>query len=398
MAITGLVIGLIATVWEPAAVRAGGMPSVFVNDAHGLTVIEPDEKSRVIYEEQRALTNFDGGFTATVKTARAGKTTIEVRDTWTGSLVWSTEAAGTWRPEAVANDGNQVLLGDPSIGATALEVPSGRAATALLLVRKDLGAQKIDLDGNFVAEAFFANGQGAALVEFLPPLRPTAYRVRPLDFLGDSTALRSQLGNQKLVTRSADGIEKMQGVRLNHSWDRSGKALYTLYDASSYLHRPSVFVHALDLVSATAHCLDVPAEIDAGSGKGRVVWLQGGKLVVIGARGIARMDAATGAVEQVVRTRFAGVPVAFGRRDQVWIGVGRRLEERRTSDLTHVRTFTMKSGVSAGVAIDNIPPIVLDTRGRVWYVTDAPILRGSFGRPIAGGDPTFLVHDPFVAR
>ena len=168
--------GFVIPAAKPAG--AGGMAPLLLQAGGSVTVVRPDEKSVVTFSSaasENAMLNFDGKFVATTKPGANQTTVLEIRDPWTAKMSWTQSVPGDWRVEAISSDGRQVVLGDPSISPHAASVPKGRTSTDLLLAGDGMGSKKITLPGNFVAEAFLANGAGVALIEHLPPMNPSTY-------------------------------------------------------------------------------------------------------------------------------------------------------------------------------------------------------------------------------
>ncbi len=384
-------------------VSAGAMPALLISLGNRIVTVEPDSKSldgkssdsksvdsksvdskSKVRFDRIGLSNFDGSFVVTTRVANR-KTSINVWNPWTGVLVWKTERVGTWRAQAISNDGTQVVLGDPNVSPTIYDVPSGRTTTSFLFIERGQPERAVNVEGNLVAEAFQADGGAVALIDYIPPLAPRQYRIRPYGF--DVGVEGSPVGGRKTVSQP----EVMEGVRINHSWDATGRALYTLYDASKYSDSEGVpegvFVHALNLENSTARCLDVPKEIDAGEGKGRVVSLPNGKLIVVGRQGMVRIDSLSGRVEQVVHTPMKKTSALFGNGQRFFVGSGRTLTEYAIADLIRLSERTMTNEIASGTLFDYLPPIVVDVSGKIWYVTDSPILRGQLPfTPSAGSE------------
>jgi hypothetical protein len=384
----GLTLGVLAIVGfvipgiEPVA--AGGMSPLLLHAGGEVTVVHPDEKGAVTFAvdaSQNAVLNFDGRFVATTKPGSNQTTVLEVRDPWTAKMVWTQTVSGNWRVEAISSDGREVVLGDPTISATAASVPSGRTMTRFRMVSESFAGNEITLPGNFVAEAFLTNHAGFALIEHLPATNPTTYRVRPMGFVGGTQSLLQPVGGTKTAPRVDP--EEMQGVRLNQTWNERGDGLYTLYDSSEYPKGEGVFVHALDLTTGLARCLDVPSDIDAGKGKGKVIFTGTGKLVVVGRRGIVRMDAKTGAIEQKLRVPMKSIGALFSQADKVYVSDQKSLLEYQVSTLRKLNATEFKAPLVAGTVNGQVPPIVVDVQGAIWYATNKPVLRGTYRGPVS---------------
>ena len=365
--------------------EAGGMAPLLLHAGGRVTVVHPDENSSVTFSSEpseQAILNFNGTFVATTKPGPSQTTIVDIRNPWTAEVRWTQSVPGKWRVEAISNDGRNVVLGDPDISPSAASVPKGRTATPLRLVSEGKQSRDVNLPGNFVAEAFLANGGGVALIEHLPPTDPKTYRVRPLGFFGDEQVLLGPIGGGKRPPRVTQEPEEMQGIRLNQTWSDNGDGLYTLYDSTDYPNGEGVFVHALDLTTGIARCLDVPSDIEAGVGKGKVVFTGTGKLIVAGRKGIVRMDIKTGAVEQKLRVQMKNVGALFSQADKAYVSDGRTLHEYQMSTLRKLSSKTFKAPIAAGTIEGQTPPIVVDAKGSIWYATNDPILRGTYKGPI----------------
>lgn len=267
---------------------AGGIPALQITDAGGVRIIA-DGGQKVAAILRPGIVNADGSSVATTTSdasSSAQQTIVSVHNGWTGEEKWRTTVKGAWRPEALSGDGKRVFLGRPSASPDPETVPVGRRTSDVAVVEQGLDPKFMTLPGNLVAEAFTVGGpfdRRVAIIEHIPPEAPTKYRVRILDpFTG---LFSDPLGNNKQPLK----IETMQGTRYAHVWSASGTAIYTLYEAPD-----EVFVHALDLQTGVARCLDVPKSIRAGQGSGAIGVSADGSIVVAGRGGVTKMDAVTG--------------------------------------------------------------------------------------------------------
>ena len=397
---TAVLSGLLATaVMFSPRVRAGGMSTLQIQHDDGILVVEPDQASRVVLNERNGLASADGSLVATsrVKKSRASgaagsveNSMISVLNGVTGKSLWRASVPGNWRPEAMSVGGNRIVLGDSTISPRHSDIPIGRGMTTLLLLEKGQSPRLITLSGNFVAEAFSASGSQVVLIEHLPAAKPTSYRVRPLDLrtgalLPQQGAVKSQPtpSNPSNPSNPVSNLEAtvMQGLRVNQSWSPSGRALYTLYDASPYGDTSAMFVHALNLDSVIATCLPVPESIDAGAGTGSVTWVNEMTLVVVGRRGMATIDARTGATLTTVlqeRKGQATVAIAAGGTS-IWVATGTTLEEVSLDSLRTIATYRTPQNITGMVPMTYGPLAMLDSTGAIWFAgegVDKPILRG----------------------
>lgn len=156
--------------------------------------------------------------------AKAPRTTVVRYDVRSGRLVrgWSLPRRG-WSPAGLTADGRHVAL-----------LRNGRHVTVLRV-----GGSRIVLRGLYEVEALSPDGNRVFLVHW----KRNGYDLQQLD-----------LATQKLApTRLDEPDEKMTGTAVSSVASRDGHWLLTLYvkpDGHS-------FVHALDLRSGLAHCIDL---------------------------------------------------------------------------------------------------------------------------------------------
>jgi hypothetical protein len=163
--------------------------------------------------------------------ARVKRTTVARFDARTGRLQRGSSVRGRWQVVGVSADGSREVLARHSRGTTEL-----RVAGSSYLLR-----------GNYEVEALSPDGRRLFLVHW----RNRGYELQQLD-----------LPSRRLSpTRLDEPDEKMSGTALSAVSTRDGRWLLTLYvkaDGSS-------FVHALDLRSGVAHCVDLPLKGDYGT-------------------------------------------------------------------------------------------------------------------------------------
>ena len=242
---------------------------------------------------------------------------------------------GAWRPEALSDDGKRVFLGSPMASSDPEIVPVGRTVSDVAIVEQGRDPKFLTLQGNLVAEAFTVGGpfdRRVAIIEHIPPAAPTQYRVRILDTV---TGLFSNpLGKNKQPLK----IETMEGIRYAHVRSVDGSAIYTLYEGPG-----EVFVHALDLRTGVAKCLDVPKSIRAGQGSGAVGISADRSIVVAGRGGVVKLEAENGRV--LTRTARSLGPTA----------------EKRTA----IKASGSEIVVSRGSVLFTLDPQTLATRSQV---------------------------------
>jgi hypothetical protein len=399
-------VALLTTTLSMPSARAGGMPALQIHH-RGVTVIEPDKKSNVVFDAKSGFASPTGSVVASTE-LKGPETSLTVRDGVTGVIRWESKVPGSWRVEAVSVDGKQVLLGDPAASQRLADVPNGRQTTTLSYANSDGSLSVALLPGNFIAEAISADNSTAVMLEFLPAEKPTQYRVVPLDLA--SGRLGQQAGAWKRVRRGANSPSRasnqsvpartldeeiMRGTRLGHSWGSDGTRLYTLYDASTP-EATAVFVHSLDLTAVTAACLAVPEEIDAGQGRGSVVAVNIGTdpaVAVVGRAGAVVLDASTG--RELARTKFQlqNRPVLAAGKG-LWIGDGKTMYRYDLPSLrtqTH-ETFKLPAAIVAIASLPYGPAAVLDRNRTLWFAgtgVPQPVRRGAV--PRLEGDEVTLV-------
>jgi hypothetical protein len=163
--------------------------------------------------------------------ARAKRTTVARVDARTGKPQRAWSARGRWRVVGVSADGSRHVLARNSRRTTEFLVAGSRYL----------------LRGNYEVEALSPDGRRLFLVHW----RNRGYELQRFDL---STRALSP-------TRLDDPDEKMSGTATNAVATRDGRWLLTLYAKAD----GSSFVHALDLRSGIAHCIDLPLKGDYGT-------------------------------------------------------------------------------------------------------------------------------------
>jgi hypothetical protein len=129
-----------------------------------------------------------------------------------------------------------------------LQAPDPRTSTHMLLIDTQLFsvAKRIDLNGKFDFDAVNNTGQSVYVIEY-PNAADSYYDVRVYEVHA------GQLGAYTVVDKGGPG-EVMTGVRLSGVFSPDGQWLYSLYARE----KQGAFVHALNLSSPYAFCLDLP--------------------------------------------------------------------------------------------------------------------------------------------
>ena len=178
------------------------------------------------------LLSADGGTYASSAPVNAKRTTIGRYNARTGKLQAGLSLQGVWEVAGLTADGRRVAL-----------ARHGRRETLIGVADRRLRIRKT-LRGAFDVEALSPNGRRVFLVHW----RKNGYRLEQLDLA--SNTLKPTLLDEP--------DEKMSGAPMTAVATRDGGWLLTLYlkaDGSS-------FVHALNLRTGVAHCVDLPLKGD----------------------------------------------------------------------------------------------------------------------------------------
>jgi hypothetical protein len=191
-------------------------------------------------------------------TIPAGSRTIVERVAQHGGqvLAWRS-LRGTLTIPAVAYDGSAGGLSADGASLVLIEPRTSfpRAATKLLVLGTDglKPLRTVELQGDFSFDAVSPNGSWLYLIHYVSPNDPTRYLVQGYD------VLRGRLLAKPIVDPDEPG-EKMRGNPLSRTMSADGRWAYTLYDGAG----ATPFVHALDTVGRSAHCIDLD-EIASGT-------------------------------------------------------------------------------------------------------------------------------------
>ena len=193
-------------------------------------------------------------------TVPAGRlTTLEAIETYGGTIGNAVSFRGGWGIPAVAFDGTAGGLS--SDGSTLVLVPSGIGScnpAGCTLIRPTTSFQVIDtktlhrrqtikLKGDYAFDALSPNARRLYLIEHASATDVNRYIVRAYDLR------RHRLLPEAIADRSQRGWV-MQGSPMARATSTDGRYVYTLYtNPGGY-----PFVHALDTVAATAHCVGLP--------------------------------------------------------------------------------------------------------------------------------------------
>jgi hypothetical protein len=225
-----LVAALVAAL-IPAAARADGLPVLGI-DVGTTGVASSSDGARYV-------------------TIPAGSRTIVEQIAQHGGqvLAWRS-LRGTFTIPAVAYDGS---AGGLSADGTTLVLIEPRAsfprATTKLVVLNSEGLKPlrvVRLQGDFSFDAVSPKGSWLYFIHYVSPNDPTRYLVQAYD------VLRGRLLAKPIIDPGEPG-EKMRGNPLSRTMSADGRWAYTLYDGAG----ATPFVHALDTVRRSAHCIDL---------------------------------------------------------------------------------------------------------------------------------------------
>jgi len=293
-------------------------------------------------------------------TARGTSTVLEVRDTSTGAQVSETSVEGRLDVRVASLSGEMVALIPPLPRGIDPTIAFPRARTTIVVADPagERAPRRYALDGNFEPEAFSIDDRRLFLIQYLPALAPSAYRVTFLD-LGSGRV-------HPVFGRFDSPPERMPGVRLAQLFDPTAEQLYTLYtnrpaehfhdhwQDASYRDREVSFVHVLNLRQGWAYCAGLP----------RALWGQPARAQALApssdGRSLFVVDAMRGIVTEL-NTRT----MATTRTERVDLG---RLGRGRTSVVVSPDGSTLFVGV-ARASVVRIDARTLDVLGR-WTLPD----------------------------
>jgi hypothetical protein len=184
-------------------------------------------------------------------TIAAGSSTIVERIAQPGGQVMESRSLrGSFTIPAVAYDGSAGGLSADGKTLVLIEPRTSfpRATTKLLVLGSDglKPRRLVRLQGDFSFDAISPNGSWLYFIHYVSPNDPTRYLVQAFD------VQRGRLSATPIVDPKEPG-EKMRGNPLSRTMSADGRWAYTLYDGAG----ATPFVHALDTVGRSAHCVDL---------------------------------------------------------------------------------------------------------------------------------------------
>jgi hypothetical protein len=168
-----------------------------------------------------------------------------------------------------------VALAKPPPAGTDMWTPVPRKHTTIVVADPSGGnePETYRLDGNLEPEAFSNDGEDLFVIQYLPPTRPSLYRVASLEL--EDGDVYPVIGRFK-----SSWARRMPGTRLEQVLGPDGRQLYTLYSSQPAAYAqgydesqagadgPVAFVHILNLEGHWAFCLPLPKVLwDAPAGE-----------------------------------------------------------------------------------------------------------------------------------
>jgi hypothetical protein len=230
LSVSVLLAALVAAV-VPAAARADGLPVLGI-DVGSTGVASSSDGTRYV-------------------TIPAGSRTIVEQIAQHGGqvLAWRS-LRGTFTIPAVAYDGSAGGLSADGTTLVLIEPRTSfpRATTRLVVLSSDglKPLRVVKLRGDFSFDALSPQGSWLYFIHYVSPNDPTRYLVQAYD------VLRGRLSAKPIIDPDEPG-EKMRGNPLSRTTSADGRWAYTLYDGAG----ATPFVHALDTVGRSAHCIDL---------------------------------------------------------------------------------------------------------------------------------------------
>jgi DNA-binding beta-propeller fold protein YncE len=266
IAITTVVCALAACT-APTRPPEGGRPAplgavLTLDTADGALIVGPSGSA--VSEVGRTVASPDGARLYTTTSVGTTATRVGSWDSTTGELLGSRTIEGPYDVRVASLSGTRVALMRTQPRDLDPTVVLPRARTTIVVA--DIPGQEAPrvhrLEGNFEPEAFSVDDGRLFLIQYLPALAPSSYRVTVLDL--ESGAVRPVRG------RFRSPPERMPGVRLAQVFDPVSEQLYTLYtnrpaahfhdhwQEATYGDREVSFVHVLNLRSGWAYCAGLP--------------------------------------------------------------------------------------------------------------------------------------------
>jgi hypothetical protein len=270
-------VGVLGVALAAAGLVAVAVPGVARADGLPVLGVDVGNSGVVTADGARYVTMASGGRTVVARVAQTG-----------GRVLMWRSFPGTFTIPAVAYDGSAGGLSADGKTLALIQPRRSfpRAQTRFMILGRGLALRGlVSLKGDFSFDAISPNGAWLYLIHYTSPHDPTRYLVQGYD-------LRSwHLSAAPIIDPTAPG-DKMRGNPVTRAMSADGRWAYTLYDGG----RATPFVHALDTVARTAHCIDLAGlSSRADLSKVRLAVTGGGKSLEIrgGPQGTISVDLRT---------------------------------------------------------------------------------------------------------
>jgi hypothetical protein len=358
---------------EPSAPPLG--PSIRVTDGRSVAALEPGT-GQLRATWPAAKVSPAGDWTvAAVKDAGGGAAAEWI------DLLGATNRTGPiptgFVPILTSRDGQWAVLQQPAPAVAPGEIGPGRTRSRFVITNGRGWSRDVQLDGNFVPEAFGADDGmqpiSMQLIEYLPPAHPTRYRVRTLDLVNGTVQLPVSLRD-----KATPVDEAMAGTSRTQVDAPLSDLLFTLYQPAPAGEATAEtweygFVHTLATSWAGVWCIDLPEQLGLEGNAGALALRpdEGALYVVTGAGRIAVIPLADLQQLAVSRTAVLGVrdgapPVVVAGRNRIWVALGQHLLVVEPQGLKVVARAELPATVTA---------LALDRTGEQLVTADAEHLR-----------------------
>lgn len=214
---------LIACTADPKVSAPPGAPGdvIVLGTTDGALVVSSTSGS-VLADDAGEIAAPDGS-RRYASTTDGKSTTLETRDPVTGAVLATTAVPGELEVGVASISGEAVALMAPGRRSTDGELAPPHRSTTIVVADPsgERAIRTFRLVGNFEPEAFSIDDRRLFLIQYLPALDPSVYRVMFLNLA--SSQVRPIFGRFKTPP------ERMPGIRLTQVFDDASDQLYTLY-------------------------------------------------------------------------------------------------------------------------------------------------------------------------
>jgi hypothetical protein len=320
---------------------------LYLGSASGITALAPG-RGHVRFQETGAVPSRD--WSVLYATTDDGTTTtLRTLDPTTGAELAQRTLPGALVVRTVSEDGAMVALTPRTAVVEDTYHPTAKDPTPLVVVRRDdPEPQVLSVPGNVEPEAFSLSGDALFVIDFVPPLSPTRYRVARLDLRRGSI--------DDVRSKEEELQEPMRGTARAQAMAPDGRRLYTLYTRDATSTEPAdAFVHVLDLDAETASCVDLPSEF-ATDPLGAVAVSPSGDRVFVYSPTVSALAELDTADLHITRTALISSPIATtsgtvratATDASLYLSVDNRMTSVALGDLT-AGEWSVAPGVVVGI-------------------------------------------------